>query len=553
MAKAQRSSCGRMVRVGSPTCPHCGVHITWYRTKAEMRAAEAAERRQLRDAERGMAAAEKAAKQSHVEGREGEAEKYNSDLNAWVAYLESGILPTGLDRETRVDFEALKPVPTHSPFVPGQLAVGEAPPELAAFMPAELSWSQKLVHGAKDKWNLQVEEAKAAHARATEGWRERERTRAESLASQERAHAEQMEQLRQQAASQCEEVDAFHDAFRQLEPDAVTSYFDFVLKRSPYAEAFQRETRLAFAPESRQLVVEDRLPTLDIVPTVKQRRYVKTHDRFEETERPKTQVKAIYASTIAQIALRTVDEIFRADPDGVLETVVYNGHVHTIDKASGKPVAPCLITLRTSRDALSAIDLRNVDPQACLKGLNASVSRDPAELAPVRPVIEFNMVDSRFIDESDVLSTLDQRPNLMELSPSEFENLITNLFEKMGLETRLTQASRDGGVDCVAYDPRPIFGGKVVIQAKRYKNTVGVAAVRDLYGTMLNEGASKGILVCTSGYGKASFDFANGKPVELLDGGNLLYLLKEHAGMEARIVVPDDWTDPVPDTYATSD
>ena len=118
------------------------------------------------------------------------------------------------------------------------------------------------------------------------------------------------------------------------------------------------------------------------------------------------------------------------------------------------------------------------------------------------------MVDSRFIEETDVLSGLDQRPNLMDLTPSEFESLITNLFQKMGLETRLTQASRDGGVDCVAFDPRPIFGGKVVIQAKRYKHTVGVSAVRDLFGTMQNEGASKGILVTTSGYGKASFEFA---------------------------------------------
>ena len=72
-------------------------------------------------------------------------------------------------------------------------------------------------------------------------------------------------------------------------------------------------------------------------------------------------------------------------------------------------------------------------------------------------------------------------------------------------ETKLTQASRDGGVDCVAYDNRPILGGKVVIQAKRYKNTVGVSAVRDLFGTMQNEGASKGILVTTSGYGRSSF------------------------------------------------
>ncbi len=46
------------------------------------------------------------------------------------------------------------------------------------------------------------------------------------------------------------------------------------------------------------------------------------------------------------------------------------------------------------------------------------------------------------------------------------------------------------------------------------------------------------------GYGKASFEFANGKPMELLSGSNLLFLLKEHAGLEAKIVVPDYWQDP---------
>src|SRR3984893_15001631 len=75
------------------------------------------------------------------------------------------------------------------------------------------------------------------------------------------------------------------------------------------------------------------------------------------------------------------------------------------------------------------------------------------------------------------------------------------------------------------------------------KNTVGVSAVRDLFGTVQNEGASKGIFVTTSGYGKAAFDFAKGKPLELLDGGNLLHLLAEHASIEARIVMPEGWVD----------
>jgi restriction system protein len=70
--------------------------------------------------------------------------------------------------------------------------------------------------------------------------------------------------------------------------------------------------------------------------------------------------------------------------------------------------------------------------------------------------------------------------------------------------------------------------------------------VRDLFGTVHNEGASKGILVTTSGYGQSSFEFAQGNPLELIDGANLLFLLAEHAGIEAKIEPPDDWIDPAP-------
>ena len=57
--------------------------------------------------------------------------------------------------------------------------------------------------------------------------------------------------------------------------------------------------------------------------------------------------------------------------------------------------------------------------------------------------------------------------------------------------------------------------------------------------TMMNEGASKGLLVTTSGYGPDAFQFAKDKPIELIDGGGLLYLLTE-IGVEARIVMPND-------------
>jgi restriction system protein len=165
----------------------------------------------------------------------------------------------------------------------------------------------------------------------------------------------------------------------------------------------------------------------------------------------------LYAGIVAQVALRTANEIFTSDTLGHVGTLVFNGHVHSINPGTGQPIHPCLISLRTSHETFDEIDLSQVDPVACLKALNAGVSKSPSELLPVRPILEFSMVDPRFVEETDVLSELDQRPNLMELTPNEFENLITNLFQKMGLETRQTRPSRDGGVDCVAYDPRPIL------------------------------------------------------------------------------------------------
>jgi restriction system protein len=313
-----------------------------------------------------------------------------------------------------------------------------------------------------------------------------------------------------------------------------------VLASSSYPENFPQHAKVAYVPESKQLVVEYDLPAFEAIPTVGSYKYIKTKDTITETARPATQRKALYSSVVAQIALRTLYELFKADRNGFLDIIVLNGYVDTIDKGTGHATRICLITVRTSRDTFMRLDLSKVDPIECLKVLNASVSKSPTELVPVRPVLEFNMVDPRFIEETDILSELDQRPNLMDLSPSEFEALITNLFQKMGYETRLTRSSRDGGVDCVAYKLDSIIRVKVVIQAKRYKDTVGVSAVRDLYGTVMNEGASQGILITTSGFGKASFEFAENKPLDLFSGSQLLALLAEHAGIEAKIEMPND-------------
>lgn len=515
-----------------------------HRRREAERTARARERQRIREdreAARQRALDEKEQKRLYVEQRTHEAEQQTGDIAELVDALDM-LLADSLPNDVAFAIETLKKQPAPVEFEPGKLATPIEPPARA--MPRPPSLLQKLLPGTKAKYAQAVSEAEATYDKALARAVRAERDRQAALADAERDHQDRVRAEAERVATENAEVDTFEERYQAGHPEAVTTYCSMVLAASRYPDGFPQQRKVAYVPESKQLVIEMDLPTYDIVPELTEYRYVKAKDEIASKARPITQRKTLYASVVAQVTLRTVHEMFQADRAGHIESIVFNGHVDTIDPRTGQPTHPCLITLRTTRDLLDSLDLARVEPGACLQGLNASVSRNPSELAPVRPVLEFNMVDPRFVEETDVLSSIDQRPNLMDLTSSEFEALITNLFEKMGLETRMTQPSRDGGVDCVAYDPQPVLGGKVVIQAKRYKNTVGVSAVRDLFGTMQNEGANKGILVTTSGYGKASFEFAQNKPLELLSGSNLLYLLEQHAGVSAKIEPAEDWTQP---------
>jgi restriction system protein len=499
--------------------------------------------RAVRELEATRLRADRAKVAAYFDSRNREALRQTREVEQRVAALQS-LLKFVVGKSTAIDFERLKESFPEPPFEPGPLAIAQPAPNPSAFEPPKPGGLMGVLPGAKQKHLEAVQAGRAAWEAARTTWEATEANRRGGLEEAQKAHARLTADLRSKVEAQNTEVEALAAAFAAGDPQAVVQYFSLVLAQSKYPDEFPTERRVAFVPESRQLVVEIELPTVaSAVPAERAFKYVKARDEIESTPRPARERKELYEQVVVQTTLRTLYELVRGDTSKVFDTLILNGIVRTVAPATGQPITPCLVSVRISKDTFVGIDLRNIDPIACLKGLNAGVSRSPDELAPVRPVLEFDMVDPRFVEEADVLSELDQRPNLMELTPTEFESVITNLFTKMGLETAQTRPSRDGGVDCVAWDNRPIFGGKVVIQAKRYKNTVGVSAVRDLFGTLQNEGASKGILVTTSGYGKASFEFASGKPLELLDGANLLYLLEQHACVKAKIVVPETWVD----------
>ncbi|MGW8431318.1 restriction endonuclease [Curtobacterium citreum] len=113
------------------------------------------------------------------------------------------------------------------------------------------------------------------------------------------------------------------------------------------------------------------------------------------------------------------------------------------------------------------------------------------------------------------------------LHPREFELLVKELLEAMGLTAKETPYSKDDGVDVVAEDHRPFRRGRVVVQAKRYAGSVGVTTVRELNGVLPLHRAQRGIVVTTGTFTREAVATADLLGIELVDGAELRQALAE--------------------------
>lgn len=289
----------------------------------------------------------------------------------------------------------------------------------------------------------------------------------------------------------------------------VVNYFQQVLSDSEYPERFSRSFELEYNPEKKVLIVDYQLPSIDQVPSLKEVRYVQTREEFDEKHISEAQRNRLYDNLLYQIALRTLHELYEADKDDVLSIIVFNGYVQSVDPATGHEIMPCVLSLQVNKEEFMQINLAKVGHKACFKRLKGVGSSKLHALAPIAQLLEMERDDRRFVSTFAVADNIQESDNLAAMDWEDFEHLIRELFEKefsgSGGEVNVTRASRDGGIDAVVFDPDPLHGGKIVIQAKRYTITVGVSAVRDLYGTVINEGANKGILVTTGSFERRQF------------------------------------------------
>jgi restriction system protein len=335
-----------------------------------------------------------------------------------------------------------------------------------------------------------------------------------------------------------EQIDKKIEKQKENDEEVVIEYFRKVLEKSDMPENFPNKFDIGYKPEEKMLIVEYVLPEYEDMPENKGMKYIKSRNATEPIKISKTDRERLYNNVLYSIPLRRLKEIFKNDRYDNVESVVFNGWVDTVDKATGNEKTICILTVHAKKEDFKSINLKKVDPKECFKGLKGVGSSKLSSLAPVAPILEMDKEDRRFIEGETVLSGVDEGVNIAAMDWEDFEHLVREVFEqqfaKSGMEVKVTQSSRDLGVDAVAFDPDPFRGGKIIIQAKRYSNTVKVESVRALYGIMQDEGAMKGILVTTSDYGPDAYKFAQGKPITLINGNNLLSMLEEY-GHKAKI------------------
>ncbi|MDP9792962.1 restriction system protein [Catenuloplanes nepalensis] len=493
--------------------------------------------RDQRAAERAAAAAEREEKAKHLASRREEAERRTADVTRWAAMLDE-LLVEGLRRTAKIDMQRFKRTVPRMVFNPGHLASPAEPPDWRQFEPAAPGMLST-VFGGRERHQAAVARARQRFHDATVSWQNSERERQQRLVQARSVFDSRVAQERADCAEHNRQIDAEIAALGERRREAVERYCEQVLSRLLLPPQFPRRAEVAFNPEAEQLVVQLQLPGTDVVPTAKSFRHVQSGqnpDTIVETKRPDVEVKRLYRDAIAQVTLLALRDLF--DADAHLRGIAFNGHVDSINPATGRQEYPCLISLDIERATFEQLVLDRVRPADCLLHLRARVSEHPYALKPIEPILVFDLSRFAFIEGLDAVSTLDHRPDLMQMGHGEFEHLVRQVFEAMGMQGWTTTSSKDDGVDAVVKNPDPFVGGVTIIQAKHYKNVVGVNHIRELAGAMEEKKAGRGILVTTSWFtsGGRQKAYEHGR-MQLVDGQNLIFLIKKYAGKDVVISV----------------
>jgi restriction system protein len=328
--------------------------------------------RELRQREKDES---KIRQQEHLESQQRAADEQTAAVQEQIKSLDE-VLTSALPLPP-LSFDRLMVTPRTPAFDPGALGAAVPGPEWSDFAPARPGVLKRLLGGAA-RYRRQTAQAQARFAAAQAEHRERETQRQRALAVAKAKYHGKLSEERARAAARNAYVARRQSEIAAGDAQAVEWFARCVLKASRYPDDFPRDYQVAYDPRENTVAVDFELPPRRVVPPARGYRYVKARDVIEPLPRPEPEIKSRYERLIAAVALRTLHEIFSATAPEVVRVVSFTGYVSTTDRATGKPLRPCLLSLAAERPVFEDLVLADVDPPACLEGLGA-LAPEPAD------------------------------------------------------------------------------------------------------------------------------------------------------------------------------
>lgn len=174
-------------------------------------------------------------------------------------------------------------------------------------------------------------------------------------------------------------LDALRTGYGQAEPQAVIGHCDLTLLSIDRPEGFPCFWSMTFVQGALQIDYD--LPSMAHVPVVKAVKYVAARETFDTVVHSEPERERMYGEAVFQTCLAVLHALFTADQANAIRTIAFNGWTTYVDGAGSHPGRACILSVTTDKRSLAAIDLSSVDPQACFRTLNGTMSSKLAAMS----------------------------------------------------------------------------------------------------------------------------------------------------------------------------
>ena len=120
-------------------------------------------------------------------------------------------------------------------------------------------------------------------------------------------------------------------------------------------------------------------------------------------------------------------------------------------------------------------------------------------------------------------SSSDFESRLRRMTGREFKTFVADVFQRKGYTVEITPETGDHGIDIILWKA----DRSIPVQCKNWSKPIGEPPLRDFYGAMQHKGAEEGYFVTSSAFTRRAYQFAEGKPIQLIDLDSLMEIWNE--------------------------